>query len=324
MQRLRRYISALALLAVALSLAGCGEKKKPLALSAEPPIAVVWAKAGFVRGRGAGDLYLVHPDSTTAVAIHRWKNDQLDDGPYGASEAFWTPNRDAVAISLAVWVGDPASRVAVVSRDEGSVRSLTRGDDRSLLSLSPDGKKLLCGTFYSGGRDIWSIPIGGGPSRRLPFVARNDRLHQFDWSPDGRRVVARLVDGGLVTMDARGRNLTHLTHGDDSGPHWSPDGRTVLFTRSTYNEETYEGTSNVYLVDADGSEPRALTDDDNSSGLDWSPDGKKILFLRQVIQEKPSREWVELWAMNPAGEQQTRLPFNRTGWSVVSADWGRS
>lgn len=85
-----------------------------------------------------------------------------------------------------------------------------------------------------------------------------------------------------------------------------------------------QGTSNVYLVNPDGSEPRALTNDDDSSAMGWSPDGKKILFLRQVIEEaKPPREWVELWAMNAEGGQQTRLPFNRPGWSVVTADWGR-
>jgi len=35
--------------------------------------------------------------------------------------------------------------------------------------------------------------------------------------------------GALVTMDAHGKNVKRITHRDDSNPHWSPDGRTILF-----------------------------------------------------------------------------------------------
>ena len=316
------HLIALAIFAVAAAFsAGCGEKEQPLALGANPSIAVVWAETRLVHTAGAGDLYVVQPGSSTAQMIHRWNNGL--DGPYGAFNALWLPGRDAVAISLAVWVSDPGSRVAVISLG-GKLRALTGGYDRQLVSLSPDGTQLIHTTFYSGRRDVRSVPAGGGSSELLPFVTPNDRLYQFDWSPDGRRVVARLYEGGLVTMNARGRKVTRITGGDDSDPSWSPDGRTLLFTRSTYDDETEEGTSNVYLVNPDGSEPRALTNDDDSSAMGWSPDGKKILFLRQVIEEaKPPREWVELWAMNAEGGQQTRLPFNRPGWSVVTADWGR-
>ena len=319
-----RY-SCLALLIVAaigLACAGCGDEAEPLALGADPPIAVVWAESHFVHVTAAGDVYVVRPGNASARLIHRWNNKQLDDGPYGAFDARWTPARDEVAISLALWTGDPSSRVAVATRDGKRVRPLTRGDDRRLIALSPDGTELIHGTFYSGGREIWSVPIRGGPSKLMPFVVRNDRLEQFEWSSDGRRVVASLYEGGLVTLDTRGRKLVHITHSDDSDPHWSPDGRSVLFTRMTCDEEGIDCESNVYVVSADGTDPHALTDDPYDSAIGWSPDGSKVLFLRAATETDGGGS--ELWAMTAGGEQQTRLAFNRPGWSVVTADWGRS
>lgn len=313
-----------AAIGVAVLLAGCGEKAVPLALTADPPIVVVWAGPEHAQGTATGDIYVVSADGATPKLVRRWPSDFGDGQSYGAFNALWSRERDAVAISLGVWVGDPGARVAVVSLG-GKMRTLTGGYDRQLVSLSTDGTELIHRTFYSGGRDVWSVPMGGGPSRLLPFVTPNDSLREFDWSPDGRRVIAQLYEGGLVTMNARGKNVARITRGDDSDPSWSPDGRTVLYTHSTYNNETQEYASNVYVVNADGSDPRALTDDDDSSALGWSPDGNKVLFRRGAIDEaKPNRSWNELWAMNAEGGQQTRLPFNRPGWSVLAADWGRS
>ena len=215
--------------------------------------------------------YMSYGQETPARGSSIAGRKQLDDGPDGAFDARWTPARDEVAISLALWEGDPSSRVAVATRDGKRVRPLTRGGDRRLISSSPDGTELIHGTFDSGGRAIWSVPIRGGPSKLMPFVVRDDRLEQFEWSSDGRRVVASLYEGGLVTMDTRGRNLVHITHGDDSDPHWSPDGRSILFTRMTCDEEGIDCGSNVYVVSADGTDPHALTDDPYDSAIGWSP-----------------------------------------------------
>jgi Tol biopolymer transport system component len=109
----------------------------------------------------------------------------------------------------------------------------------------------------------------------------NESLDQFAWSPDGKRVVARLYEEGLVTMDAHGKNVVRITRGDDADPHWSPDGSRILFTRTTCDEEEVECESNVYVVKADGSDPRALTDDPKASAIGWSPEGTKGVVPRR-------------------------------------------
>lgn len=313
--------------AIALLMAGCGEKADPLALTADPPIVVVWADRGYAHAVGAGDLYVVQGNGTAPRAVRRWQH-ELDDGQaYGAFNALWSRDRRSIAFSMGVYYADPGSRVAVMSSDGRGLRELTTGWGRMLASWSADGKRLIHTNFWlSADHDLRSVLPSGGPSSPLAIpIARNRRVTDFDWSHDGRRIAAALSDRGLLTMNAQGKNVVRVTRGDDSNPRWSPDGRTLLFTRSTNEFNADWVKSDVYTVSADGNDTRALTDDESSSAIGWSPDGAKILFVRRAVDEdKPKQDWWELWAMNADGGQQTRLPFNRPGWSVISADWGES
>ena len=58
-----------------------------------------------------------------------------------------------------------------------------------------------------------------------------------------------------------------------SSPLWSPDGTQIAF------ESSRSGNKTIYVMDADGSNPRRLT---SYSGIDispsWSPDGTQIAF----------------------------------------------
>ena len=57
-------------------------------------------------------------------------------------------------------------------------------------------------------------------------------------------------------------------------PTWSPDGRRLVFVARV-------ARSDLYVVDADGGNQRALTSGPgNSLSPRWSPDGKSIAFER--------------------------------------------
>lgn len=53
---------------------------------------------------------------------------------------------------------------------------------------------------------------------------------------------------------------------------WSPDGNQIAFSASL--------SGNIYVIDADGSNLRQVTDDDGSEPT-WSPDGARIAFVSQ-------------------------------------------
>lgn len=76
---------------------------------------------------------------------------------------------------------------------------------------------------------------------------------------------------GLWLVQADGAE-TRLTQGQDYRPDWSPDGRWIVFQRFK------GGGSDIYVVRADGSHLRALTEDGDNYHPSWSPDGERIAF----------------------------------------------
>ena len=73
-------------------------------------------------------------------------------------------------------------------------------------------------------------------------------------------------------MNADGSGRQRLAR-DGRDPAWSPDGRTIAF---------FSGAK-IYLMNADGSEHRALTRPQvEPRDLAWSPDGRKLAFLQEA------------------------------------------
>lgn len=88
--------------------------------------------------------------------------------------------------------------------------------------------------------------------------------------------------GEILVMRSDGSGKTELTHNragtEDGSPTWSPDGRTIAFTRSR------NGPPAIYVVSADGGGARRLVE--NASSPTWSPDGTRIAF---VALDEPGR-----------------------------------
>jgi tricorn protease len=81
--------------------------------------------------------------------------------------------------------------------------------------------------------------------------------------------------GGYVWSVAReGGDARQLTTGGHEGlPVFSPDGNWIAFTGQ------YDGNEDVYVMAAEGGEPKRLTwHPGNDVAVSWTPDGKKVLF----------------------------------------------
>ena len=89
---------------------------------------------------------------------------------------------------------------------------------------------------------------------------------------DGRRLVFDLL-GDLYRLDVAGGRAIAITRGlaFDTQPTYSPDGQWIAFISDR------SGAENLWLVRADGSEPRQLSFGDDDTVLvspAWMPDGQ--------------------------------------------------
>ena len=87
-------------------------------------------------------------------------------------------------------------------------------------------------------------------------------------------VIADGVNRDIYTVCPDGSRLTNLTAviAGDSDPAWSPDGARIAFTSDR------DGSSQIYVMDADGKYPMELTSDHINDNPVWLPDGESIAF----------------------------------------------
>ncbi|CAN5839653.1 S9 family peptidase [soil metagenome] len=88
-----------------------------------------------------------------------------------------------------------------------------------------------------------------------------------------------------------------------SGPEVSPDGRQIIYTRGWINRTKDSRESTLWIMDADGSRPRALVE--GSSPI-WSPDGSRIAYLAKG-EPGGTQIWVRYMDAEGTSTQITRL-----------------
>jgi Tol biopolymer transport system component len=95
-----------------------------------------------------------------------------------------------------------------------------------------------------------------------------------------------------------------LTAVQDSYPHLSPDGRTLVF------HSNRSGRQAIWLAEADGAHPRMLYDG-GDLGSDpgtavWSPDGQSIAFAMRPVSATDDNE-SDVFVMDSEGRSVRRL-----------------
>ena len=76
-----------------------------------------------------------------------------------------------------------------------------------------------------------------------------------------------------------------------SDPQYSPDGKQIAFTVTTFNLKEGKRNSEIYIMDADGKNLRKLTENEAADFHPrWSPDGKKLLFVS--TRKNGAQAWV--------------------------------
>ncbi|MGE0439671.1 MAG: prolyl oligopeptidase family serine peptidase [Gemmatimonadales bacterium] len=87
-------------------------------------------------------------------------------------------------------------------------------------------------------------------------------------------------------------------------PQISPDGKTIVFSRSHVDKMTDSWASEIWVMDADGGRPRFLT---KGGGPVWSPDGTRIAYLAAADSPKGAQIFVRWMDAEGATSQVTRV-----------------
>ena len=140
-------------------------------------------------------------------------------------------------------------------------------------------------------------------ARKVAFEIDEGTWMSLDVSPDGKTVVFDLL-GDLYTMPIGGGAATSLTSGPafDMQPRFSPDGNTIAFTSDR------NGIDNLWLVDADGKNPRAVTSEKGTyvRGPAWTPDGQYVIG-RKEDGTRAGIPPIELWVYHREGGSGVKL-----------------
>lgn len=210
----------------------------------------------------------------------------LDGTPLEApvTVEFTTAGTPPPLSQIAFW----SAGLRVMNADGTGSRQLTSGATDYTPSWSPDGRTVVFSTdrvevFDS---DIWAINADGSGLRPLTSGPDHDRFPA--WSPDGSRIAFTRGECAnaactsqpaylwIMNQDGSGAHrLAGPGSGDDGGPAWSPDGSRIVFP--LYRD----AISDLYIVDADGSNMTRLTSTTANEGWPaWSPDGQRIAYVR--------------------------------------------
>ncbi len=126
------------------------------------------------------------------------------------------------------------------------------------------------------GRSLFMVPVTGGTPRKLADLGTCLGYH---WSPDATQLVLSITgpegDAELYVQDRKTGARRMLMQPGAGGvlPRFSPDGRTIAFSRNR------SGHVSLMTVPVSGGVPRTINPENlQVSRFEWTPDGRGIIF----------------------------------------------
>jgi len=241
---------------------------------------------------------------------------QFDSGTSGRS----TP------LETAVWALD-------LNAGGGPYRIGVEGHDSTLANPSPAGWV----AYYD--LTLRSITIVDNVDEEQPAILNqipNDLGLLGSWSPDGLLLLypaitfiqeddltqgdplffSHIYQTALPVGPSVDLSGTMLESVEDSSPSVSPDGNWIAFTRKYLSPEMWTLGRQLWIMRADGSNPRQLTDDPafTISSPVWRTDSEALVYVR--VNEADYTQASELWwlDMETGAVQQILMGGFEPGW----------
>jgi TolB protein len=267
---------------------------------------------------------------------------QLTHGGQNA-EAYWSPDGRHLIFQKTEPPGIPCDQIYVMEVDGSDMRLVSTGEGRTTCAyFFPSGERIVyssthaqavaCPTPPDMSRgyvwglydfDVYTADADGSNPVRLTDTPGYDA--EATISPDGSTIVFTSVRDGdldIYTMDADGGNVRRLTDapGYDGGPFFSPDGSKIVY-RAYHPTDPAEladfrslladglvrpGVLAVWIMDADGSNKRQITDEAGANFAPFfHPGGDRIIFSSN--RHDPTGRNFDLYMINVDGTGLERI-----------------
>jgi Tol biopolymer transport system component len=208
-----------------------------------------------------------------------------------------------------IGIEDNFRRAMVVATGAGRMEAPNWSRDGKMLIFNRDGH-------------IWTIPAEGGAATILNTGAATNCTGSHGLSPDGKWLAISCSmpakpETRVYIIPSAGGEPRLLTENQSSYFHsWSPDGKTIAFTRPNHI-----GGGNILSIPVEGGMETALTAGSGiSDDPDYSADGKWIYF-----NSDRAGGLMQIWRMKPDGsgsEEVTSDGYNN--WTPHPSPDGKS
>jgi len=253
-------------------------------------------------GDGKGEIYLVSASGGTPQP--------LTTGAAENRAADWSPDGKRIAFMSD---RDGKLDIFVMNADGSNVQKVVdTGLNDYMPAWSPDGKQIVffAANWPSVKQDIYVVNADGSALRKLtdtPSVVDEDPA----WSPDGSKIVFQSDRDGnfeIYRMNPDGSNQQRVSRNTfpDYWPDWwmpaSPRSAAPASGKIAFVSDR-DGNGEIYVMNADGSNPQRLTRNAQWDGLPcWSPDGTRIAYYHY----RSETTWA-IFVMNADGTDPRQL-----------------
>jgi Tol biopolymer transport system component len=266
-----------------------------------------------------GRYHVTTPEDELLVANADGSNERLllrveEPNYLSGSNTAWSPDGKTLAVGYGSKARDPkrppnsyAMTIALVSLANPGIKSLAQRDWPYVGNVAwlSDGSGLvfIANEHLMHHPQVWQASYPSGETRRVT----ND-LNAYDYdsltlTADAQTFIAVQTENvsNIWTApdgdSARARAITSVRNVNEGtyGLSWTPDGKVIY-------DSDVKGNASIWVVNADGTEPRAVTDgatDDYQSQV--SPDGRYIVF------GSTRNGTYQLWRMDIDGRNSRQL-----------------